>query len=143
LLTRKTGSHFFAQCSNLPWRAIAIWSAYVVLDTGTQVAFKWGADGLAGLDFGLTMIARALTLPGVWLAVTGYAGTFVVWMMILRVMPLSRAFPMTGLAYVTVPLLAWTVLGEGIDLPRAGGIALIVAGVVLLGSGVEEKEHHE
>ena len=81
-------------------------------------------------------------MPGVWLAVTGYAGTFVVWMMILRAMPLSRAFPMTGLAYVTVPLLAWTVLGESIDLPRAGGIALIVAGVVLLGAG-EEEDHHE
>jgi drug/metabolite transporter (DMT)-like permease len=126
----------------LPWRAIGIWSAFVALDTGTQLAFKWGADGLAGLAFGPAMIVRALTLPGVWLAAAGYAGTFVVWMAILRAMPLSRAFPMTGLAYVTVPLLAWIVLGERIDLPRAGGIALIVTGVVLLGSG-EAEEHHE
>lgn len=117
----------------LPWRAIAIWSAFLALDTGTQLAFKWGADGLAGLDFGLAMMARSLTLPGVWLAALGYGGTFVVWMMILRMMPLSRAFPMTGLAYVTVPLLAWIVFGDRIDLARAGGIALIVAGVIALG----------
>jgi len=117
-----------------PWRTLAVWSAFIALDTGTQIAFKWGADGLSDLDFGLPMIAKALTLPGVWLAALGYGGTFVVWMMILRMMPLSRAFPMTGLAYVTVPLLAWIILGERVDLTRGLGIALIVAGVVALGS---------
>ena len=120
-----------------PWRALAVWGAFIALDTGTQLAFKWGADHLADLDFGLAMLARALTLPGVWLAAAGYAGTFVVWMMILRTMPLSRAFPMTGLAYVTVPLLAWLVFGDRIDLTRGLGIALIVAGVALLGSQEE------
>lgn len=117
----------------IPWPVIAIWIAFIALDTGTQLAFKWGADGLADLDFGLAMLARALTLPGVWMAAAGYAGTFVVWMRILRNMPLSRAFPMTGLAYVTVPLLAWIVFGDRIDLMRGFGIALIVGGVVALG----------
>jgi drug/metabolite transporter (DMT)-like permease len=87
------------------------------------------------------MISRALTLPGVWLAALGYGGTFVVWMMILRTTPLSRAFPMTGLAYVTVPLLAWAVLGERISLVQAGGIATIIAGVLLLGSGEKDEDH--
>jgi multidrug transporter EmrE-like cation transporter len=45
---------------------------------------------------------------------------------------------MTGLAYVTVPLLAWLVLGESIDLARACGIGLIVAGVVALGGDNED-----
>jgi drug/metabolite transporter (DMT)-like permease len=115
------------------WRQIAIWTAFIVLDTGTQLAFKWGADGLSDMDFGLTMIAKAISLPGVWLACIGYIGTFVVWMAILRDMPLSRAFPMTGLAYVTVPLFAWLAFGERIDLTRSIGIALILAGVVALG----------
>lgn len=115
------------------WRQILIWTAFIALDTGTQIAFKWGADGLSDLDFGVPMLLRALSLPGVWLAALGYVGTFFVWMAILQDMPLSRAFPMTGLAYVTVPLLAWLVLGESIDLTRACGIGLIVAGVVALG----------
>ncbi len=121
------------------WRQIAIWTAFIALDTATQLAFKWGADGLGDLDFGLAMIVKAGTLPGVWLAALGYGATFVVWMAILREMPLSRAFPMTGLAYVTVPLLAWLALGERIDLTRSCGIALIVAGVVAL--GWEEGDH--
>lgn len=116
-------------------RQATIWITFIALDAGTQLAFKWGADGLAGLDFGLPMLVRALTLPGVWLAALGYAGTFFVWMAILRDTPLSRAFPITGLAYVAVPLLAWLAFGERIDPVRAGGITLIVAGVVLLGGG--------
>lgn len=115
------------------WRQLVIWLAFIALDTGTQLAFKWGADGLGDTDFGFAMLARSVALPGVWLAIAGYLATFFVWMAILRDMPLSRAFPMTGLVYITVPLLAWSAFGERIDLPRAGGIALIIAGVVLLG----------
>ena len=122
-----------ARPASVPWRVIALWSAFLALDTGPQLAFKWGADGLGGLDFGVGMIAKALTLPGVWLAAVGYAGTFLAWMMILRTTPLSRAFAMTGLAYVTVPLLALFVFHESVGGLRAGGIALIVAGVALLG----------
>lgn len=115
------------------WRQIAIWLAFIGLDTGTQLAFKWGADGLGDMDFGLALLARSMTLPGVWMAVLGYLGTFVVWMAILRDMPLSRAFPMTGLVYITVPLFAWGAFGEEIGLLRAAGIALIIGGVILLG----------
>ena len=120
------------------WRQILIWLAFIGLDTGTQIAFKWGAEGLGDMDFGLEMLAKSVTLPGVWFAVIGYLGTFLVWMAILRDMPLSRAFPMTGLAYVTVPLLAWLVLGESIDLTRACGIGMIVAGVIALGGENED-----
>ncbi len=116
------------------WHQILIWLAFIVLDTETQIAFKWGAEGLGDMDFGLEMLAKSVTLPGVWFAVIGYLGTFLVWMAILRDMPLSRAFPMTGLVYITVPLLAWGAFGEHISLLRAGGIALIICGVVLLGS---------
>ncbi|MGO4174858.1 EamA family transporter [Bosea sp. TAF32] len=122
------------------WRQLAIWLAFIGLDTGTQLAFKWGADGLGDMDFGLAMLTRSMELPGVWLAIVGYLGTFVVWMAILRDMPLSRAFPMTGLVYITVPLFAWAAFGERIDLLRAVGIALIIAGVILLG-GEHENEH--
>lgn len=114
-------------------RQMVIWLVFIALDTGTQLAFKSGADGLSDMDFGLAMAARAVEQPGVWLAILGYGCTFLVWMAILRNMPLSRAFPMTGLVYITVPLLAWLAFGERIDLARGIGISLIIAGVVLLG----------
>lgn len=117
------------------WRTTAsLWTAFVALDTGTQIAFKWGAGPLSGLDFGWPLIAQALSTPGVLIAAAGYTATFWVWVRILNTMPLSRAFPITGLAYVTVPLLAAAIFGEAIDMTQAAGIALIVAGVLALGS---------
>ncbi|GHE72654.1 putative 4-amino-4-deoxy-L-arabinose-phosphoundecaprenol flippase subunit ArnE [Camelimonas fluminis] len=126
-----------ARAAGNRWRQGVIWLLFILLDTGAQLAFKWGADGLAGMDAGPAMLLHALTLPGVWLAVAGYVSVFFVWMAILRNMPLSRAFPMTGMTYITVPLLAWAVLGERISLAQACGVALIVSGVVLLGHGEE------
>ena len=31
------------------WRQLAIWLAFIGLDTGTQIAFKWGAEGLGDM----------------------------------------------------------------------------------------------
>ena len=112
---------------------VALWVAFLALDTATQIAFKWGAGALLGFDFGWALVARALSTPGVLVAAAGYTATFWVWVKILNATPLSRAFPMTGLAYVTVPLLAAAIFGETIDMMHAAGIVLIVAGVVALG----------
>ena len=46
--------------SNSWGRQFAIWLAFIVLDTGTQLAFKWGADGIGDMDFGLAMMAKAM-----------------------------------------------------------------------------------
>lgn len=116
----------------IPWRLVILWVIFAVLDTGTQLAFKWGASALENMDFGWAMITLALATPGVWLAVLGYVGSFVVWMLILQRMDLSQAFPMTGLVYITVPAFAWALFGETIDVTRSFGIGLIVAGVVAL-----------
>ena len=42
------------------WRQILIWLAFIGLDTGTQIAFKWGAEGLGDMDFGLEMLAKSV-----------------------------------------------------------------------------------
>ena len=112
---------------------IALWAAFLALDTATQVAFKWGAGDLSGLDFGWALVAGALSTPGALIAAVGYTASFWVWVKILNVTPLSRAFPVTGLAYITVPLLAAAIFGETVDLTHAAGIALIVGGVAALG----------
>ena len=63
----------------------------------------------------------------------GYMATFAVWMMILQRMDLSKAFPLTGLIYVTVPVLAWFGFGETLSPAQGAGIACIIGGVILLG----------
>jgi multidrug transporter EmrE-like cation transporter len=123
-----------------PWSTALLWAALLTIETATQLAFKAGSERLDAADGNsswlnavfLWMIA-ALTTPQVWLAILGYLATFVVWMLILQRMDLSKAFPITALCYVTVPVFAWLIFGEATSPARAAGIAFIVAGVVLLG----------
>jgi len=116
-----------------PWRLIMLWVGFLALDTFTQVAFKLGGNALSQTPDGWQWFVVALTTPVVWAAIFGYIGVFSFWILILHKMELSRAFPLTSLTYISVPLLAWAVLGEKIDLSRGFGIAVILVGVSLLG----------
>jgi drug/metabolite transporter (DMT)-like permease len=123
-----------------PWSTALLWAALLAIETATQLAFKAGSEKLDAADVDSSWLVTtyswmiaALTTPQVWLAILGYLATFVVWMLILQRMDLSKAFPITALCYVTVPVFAWLIFGETTSPARAIGIAFIVAGVMLLG----------
>ncbi len=112
---------------------ILFWSVFLTIDTATQLAFKAASEKLEGMSFGLPFLVLALTTPAFWIAILCYIATFVVWMAVLTRMQLSRAFPLTALTYVTVPALAFLFFGEHLPVIRVAGIAVIIAGVVLIG----------
>jgi multidrug transporter EmrE-like cation transporter len=107
--------------------------AFLAFDTGVQITFKLAArelgDGVLDADW----LAAAATSPTVWCAILLYLTVFVLWMQILQQIDLSRAFPLTALTYVTVPAAGLLFFHESVGLVQAGGIALILAGVVLIG----------
>ena len=111
---------------------VALWAAYLVLDTGSQLSFKWAADTAGPTAIDIQWAWRALGAPGLWIGIACYVGTLLVWLRVLARTDLSRAFPMSGLAYITVPLLAIVLFGESLTLLEAAGIAAICAGVALL-----------
>ena len=113
-------------------RDLGVWMVFLTLDTLTQLAFKAGGEALAGIELGHAWLSVAGQTPAVWLAVAGYITLFVVWLVILQNSELTRAFTMTGVAYVTVPLGGWLVFGERITLVQVLGILLIIAGVTMI-----------
>lgn len=113
-----------------PWNWLA---AFVVADTVTQIAFKYAATSVAATSL-RDFLPAAAASPMVWLAVGCYAGTFFVWLALLRRMELSAAFPVNGLAYLTVPPLAWLLFDEQLATPRLLGIVLVFAGTLILGT---------
>jgi len=115
------------------YKDISLWVLFFTLATVTQLAFKWGGNELAGLEFGRSWFDAMVRTPAVGIAIAGYIAMFVVWLLILQRTDLNRAFSMTGLIYVTVPAFAWVIFGEQIGWLRAAGIALIIAGVSLMG----------
>jgi drug/metabolite transporter (DMT)-like permease len=119
----------------IPALAGRLWlfGVFLAVDTAVQIAFKAAAKQLGDGDMNAEWLAAAASSPMVWCAVLLYLTVFVLWMLILQQIDLSRAFPLTALTYVTVPAAGVLLFHESLTLVQAGGIALILAGVVLVG----------
>lgn len=61
-----------------------------------------------------------------------YAASLVLYVFLLRYLPLSIAYPLTSMTYIWVALLSRQFLDEKVDAYRWAGIALIVAGIAVI-----------
>lgn len=118
-------------------RTVMLFGVFLAVDTATQLAFKAAAEAIGDLPLGLGFLAAAAGTGFAWMAVALYLATYVLWMLVLKDTALSRAFPLTALSYVTVPLFAWLAFAEAVNARTAAGIALILVGVALIGHGAE------
>jgi len=105
----------------------------ILLGAAAQVLLKAGTNAVGRFDFAL---ANALPI-GLQLATeprivggTGcYALSLVFWIMALSRADLSAVYPMVSLGFALNALLAWWLLGEGVNAQRLAGIAVIMLGV--------------
>jgi drug/metabolite transporter (DMT)-like permease len=99
-----------------------------------QLLLKSGAQRLAGLErFEFLLAAardvRILSGLAAWVAWT------LCWLYVLRVAPLSRAYGLTSLTYVLIPLASVYVFGEQIRSLHVAGIILITIGIACVLAG--------
>jgi len=73
-----------------------------------------------------------LATPVFWAALAAYGLSVIVWVIGLSRAPVSQAYPLLSLGYVLTALGAWALLGETLSVQRMTGIAVIIAGVVLI-----------
>lgn len=103
---------------------------YVALGIGIlagiagQMLLKAGADAP---DF-MSQIVRPSTLCGLAL----YGSAAFLYIVALRKIPVSVAFPSVSLSYAIVAVLGHYLFGEPFGVKQIGGIALIVGGVMLI-----------
>lgn len=102
--------------------------ACVVAISVGQLLFKLVGEAINAA--GGVFAPRPLLLGAV--AVLLYAAATGAWIHLLRSVPLNKAYPWMALCFLLVPLLGHGVLGEKITLAYAAGVALVVAGVVLV-----------
>lgn len=98
-----------------------------------QILFKLGAvllerSSATGTSFHVWTNGYLLS------ALLLYALSTILWIWILRRVPLSIAYPFTALAYVIVPVAASSLLEEPINSRMIIGSLLIVTGVFVVGS---------
>lgn len=82
---------------------------------------------------GFPGIARALTSAWLWLALLCLGLGLLVWLLVLQRLEVSIAYPMLSLNFVLITLTGRYLFNEKVDARHWLGIALILAGVVLLG----------
>ena len=114
-----------AQYSALRVR-LGLIAIFLLFDTAVQIAFKLAAKQLGGGALDTVWLAEAVQSPTVWCAIVLYLMVFVLWMLILQQIELSRAFPLTALTYVTVPAAGFFFFHESLHPAQAIGIALIL-----------------
>lgn len=100
-----------------------------------QISFKLGlvAAG-AGADGAslLSSTARALLMPQVMLGLGLYGVGTIVWLTALGRLEVSQAYPFVGLGFVLTAILGRLVFGDDLSIQRIAGIALVIAGIVLI-----------
>jgi drug/metabolite transporter (DMT)-like permease len=107
--------------------------ASVVLAAAGQVFMKAGVGHSAPAGVSDTLLAAAAN-PYVLAGLGLYAGSSAIWLVVLSRMDLSSVYPLGAITYVLVVVASW-LMGEQVTSARWLGVALIVAGIVLV-SGV-------
>ena len=99
-----------------------------------QLFLKSGTQHLAGLGR-LEFLLAAARNPHVLSGLAAWAASTVCWLFVLRAAPLSRAYPLTSLTYVLLPLASVFVFGEQLRRLHGVGTVLILIGVACVLSG--------
>ncbi|WP_439579317.1 DMT family transporter [Elioraea sp.] len=107
---------------SLHWASLG---AALVAGVVGQLLLKAGATGPG--DF-LVQLMRPATIVGL-----GFYGlAAMLYIVALRGIPVSVAFPAAAAQYVIVAMVGWLVYAEPAGFQQVGGLALIVVGVLLL-----------
>jgi drug/metabolite transporter (DMT)-like permease len=102
--------------------------ACVAAISGGQVLFKLAARAGDASSAGFPW-----DVVNAWLiaALVVYGAATLMWVWLLKSLPLNVAYPFVGLAFVIVPMLAAFTLGEALDWRNVAGGVLIAAGVAV------------
>ncbi len=116
--------------------AFALVLTGVLLNAAAQLLIKAGAASAGRFSFTVGQILRAgVHFATQWQILAGlgcYAVSVVVWILALTRVQVSLAYPMLSLGYVVTAFAAWWLFGESLNPQKLLGIAIIIAGVVLL-----------
>ena len=118
--------------NRLPPTLVAGLVAAIVLDTLLQVLWKQAALTLPACLSPAAVGAVILHQPLFWLVGVLFVAQMVNWLKVLDIADVSFALPITALSYVSVAAVSALILHEHVTWPRMAGIALILAGVVLV-----------
>lgn len=114
----------------LPFPVLAGLLLTPLLISAGQVLFKLTSRRAGDVD--AAGLLALLTDPYLLVALAIYGFGTIVWVYVLKSVPLTVAYPFMALTFCAVPLLAWGFLGETLSLRYAFGAGLIIAGLLVV-----------
>src|SRR4051794_33715445 len=113
----------------------------VIGDVVYELLLKAGASATADPARSWAWLGTtALQSPLTWLGIAVIIVDLIIWLYILKYIPLSIAFPLSRAVDVLVPISCWLILKEAISPLRWCGIALVIAGLVIVAKPAAELE---
>lgn len=100
-----------------------------------QILYKIGARAIPPLPFGADFLVAMASSHWIQGGLVFFMSCAVTWILALARVDLSFAFPMLSLNFVFTALYAWLWFGEHLSPARVGGIAFVIAGVMVIASG--------
>lgn len=101
-----------------------------LLISAGQILFKLTSARTGSAD--ASGLIAMLTDPYLIAAFAIYGIGTIIWVYVLKSVPLTVAYPFMALTFCAVPLLAWGLLGETLSLRYAFGAVLIIAGLLVV-----------
>jgi drug/metabolite transporter (DMT)-like permease len=106
-----------------------------------ELLLKAGANATADLSKSWSWTGvSGLASPLTWLAIALILFDLVIWLYVLKYIPLSIAFPLSRVVDVLVPISCWVILQETISPRRWCGIVLVIIGLAIVAKPVAKLE---
>ena len=107
----------------------SLWIGLPVLSALFQASAKMLAAEMRHTPFSWSWLVQATHSPWAVLVLLSELLSFVLWLNVLTHVPLSKAFPITAVAYIAIELMSWRIFKEPVMPLQIIGSALILAGV--------------
>jgi multidrug transporter EmrE-like cation transporter len=104
-------------------------AAQLLLKAATRVSGVLVGD-TGGVSW--TAAAHLLRAPPLWMGLSCYGVSVLLWLGALSRVPVSIAYPLLSIGYVVNAFAAAALFGEALTVTKLAGIGLIVAGVLVL-----------
>ena len=95
-----------------------------------QIAQKIAVECWRG---GITPLATKLRTPWLWIALACLGLGLLIWLLVLQHVEVGVAYPMLGLNFVLITIVARFGFKETVDARHWFGVVLVICGVLLLG----------
>lgn len=108
----------------------------VIFNTAAQLVLKVGIDRIGAFAFHwsnfIPIVLKIMASPWIIIGLVIYVGSVGIWLMVLSRIPVSIAYPIASLGYLTSAIAAYYFLGENVTMLRIAGIIVILFGVYMV-----------